>query len=414
VNAASFAFQANVQNMTSTQGILLSLNGTSLSNFSLNNSALSANLNLQNGLNTIVLKATNACGTDIKTITIFYNNCTAPVVTISSPANANGTVATAAYTFTAAIQNITNAQGLMLSLNGSALTNYTFTNGQLSASVNLVSGMNTFVINATNACGTDMKSLSLNYLNCTAPNVQITNPMSNNLSVTNASYTFQANVQHMSSLQGISLQLNGTAVSNMTLNNGVISANVNLNPGINTFVLSAANACGTDSKTATINYQACTAPQVTISNPMNTNYGVSNPVITFAANVTNMSSAQGILLTLNGSPINAFNFSNGQVTASITLSNGMNTISLSATNACGNDAQNRVIRYEPCSAPVVTINNPSGSNYTATTNSISFAASVQNMTNAQGLTLTVNGVSVSNLDLFLRLFRYQQVTTALS
>jgi hypothetical protein len=395
VNAASFAFQANVQNMTSAQGILLSLNGTSLSNFSFNNGTVSANLNLQNGLNTIVLKATNACGTDIKTITIFYTNCTAPVVTISS--TANGTVATAAYTFTAAIQNITNTQGLLLSLNGSSITNYTFTNGQLSASVNLASGMNTFVINATNACGTDMKSLTLNYLNCTAPIVQISNPLSNNLSVTNAAYTFQANVQHMSSLQGISLQLNGTAVSNATLNNGVISANVNLNAGINTFVLSAVNACGTDSKTATINYQACTAPQVTITNPLNTNYGVSNPVITFAANVTNMSSVQGISLTLNGSPISAFNYTNGQVTASITLSNGMNTISLSATNNCGNDAQSRVIRYEPCVAPVVTINNPSGINYTATSNSISFAASVQNMTNAQGLSLTVNGVPVSNV-----------------
>ena len=395
VNAASFAFQANVQNMTSAQGILLSLNGTSLSNFSFNNGTVSANLNLQNGLNTIILKATNACGTDIKTITIFYTNCTAPVVTISS--TANGTVATAAYTFNAAIQNITNTQGLLLSLNGSSITNYTFTNGQLSASVNLASGMNTFVINATNACGTDMKSLTLNYLNCTAPIVQISNPLSNNLSVTNAAYTFQANVQHMSSLQGISLQLNGTAVSNATLNNGVISANVNLNAGINTFVLSAVNACGTDSKTATINYQACTAPQVTVTNPLNTNYGVSNPVITFAANITNMSSAQGILLTLNGSPISAFNYTNGQVTASITLPNGMNTISLSATNNCGNDAQSRVIRYEPCVAPVVTINNPSGINYTATSNSISFAASVQNMTNAQGLSLTVNGVPVSNV-----------------
>ncbi|MEI8116528.1 MAG: hypothetical protein WCH03_03225 [Flavobacteriia bacterium] len=397
VNAASFAFQANVQNMTSSQGILLSLNGTSLSNFSFNNGTVSANLNLQNGLNTIVLKATNACGTDIKTITIFYTNCTAPVVTISSPANVNGTVATAGYTFTAAIQNITTTQGLLLSLNGSSITNYTFTNGQLSASVNLASGMNTFVINATNACGTDMKSLTLNYLNCIAPIVQISNPLSNNLSVTNAAYTFQANVQHMSSLQGISLQLNGMAVSNATLNNGVISANVNLNAGINTFVLSAVNACGTDSKTATINYQACTAPQVTITNPLNTNYGVSNPVITFAANVTNMSSVQGILLTLNGSPISAFNYTNGQVTANITLSNGMNTISLSATNNCGNDAQSRVIRYEPCVAPVVTINNPSGTNYTATSNSISFAASVQNMTNAQGLSLTVNGVPVSNV-----------------
>jgi hypothetical protein len=395
VNAASFAFQANVQNMTSAQGILLSLNGTSISNFSFNSGTITANLNLQNGLNTIVLKATNACGTDIKTITIFYTNCTAPVVTISSPAN--GTVATAAYTFTAAIQNITNAQGLMLSLNGSAVTNYTFTNGQLSALVNLASGMNTFVINATNACGTDMKSLNVKYLNCTSPIVQITNPLSNNLSVTNGSYTFQANVQHMTSLQGVSLQRNGSAVSNLSLVNGVISANVTLSIGINTFVLSAANACGTDEKIQSINYVPCSAPQVTITSPTNTNFGVSNPIVNFQATVSNMNSNQGISLNLNGNPITNFVYLNGQVSATITLSSGMNTISISATNTCGNDAQNRVIRYEPCVAPVVTINNPSGANFTATSNSISFAASVQNMTNAQGLSLTVNGVPVSNV-----------------
>ena len=397
VNAASFAFQANVQNMTSAQGMLLSLNGTSISNFNFNSGTVTANLTLQNGLNTIVLKATNACGTDIKTITIFYTNCTAPVVIISSPTNANGTVASAAYTFGAAIQNITNQQGLMLSLNGSAVTNYTFTNGQLSAAVNLASGMNTFVINATNACGTDMKSLTVNYLNCTAPIVQITNPLSNNVSVTNASYTFQANVQHMTSLQGVSLQRNGSAVSNVSLVNGVISANVTLSIGINTFVLSATNACGTDEKIQSINYVPCTAPQVTITSPTNNNFGVSNPAVNFQATVSNMNSNQGLSLSLNGNPITNFVYLNGQVSAMITLSSGMNTISLSATNTCGNDAQSRVIRYEPCVAPVVTINNPSGSNYTATANSISFAASVQNMTNAQGLSLTVNGVPVSNV-----------------
>jgi hypothetical protein len=397
VNAASFAFQANVQNMTSAQGMLLSLNGTSISNFSFNSGTVTANLTLQNGLNTIVLKATNACGTDIKTITIFYTNCTAPVVTISSPTNTNGTVASAAYTFTAAIQNMSNQQGLMLSLNGSAVTNYTFTNGQLSAAVNLVSGMNTFLINATNACGTDMKSLNVNYVNCTAPIVQITNPLVNNVSVTNASYTFQANVQHMTSLQGISLQRNGSSVTNVSLVNGVISANVTLSIGINTFVLSAANACGTDEKIQSINYVPCTAPQVAITSPANTNFGVSNPTVNFQATVSNMNSNQGLSLSLNGNPITNFVYQNGQVSATITLSSGMNTISLSATNTCGNDAQNRVIRYEPCVAPVVAINNPSGSNYTATSNSIAFAASVQNMANAQGLNLTVNGVPVSNV-----------------
>lgn len=397
VNAASFNFQANLQNISSTQGILFSLNGSTITNFNYSNGALTSTLTLQSGLNTIVLKATNACGTDIKTMTVFYNNCVAPIITVSNPSLNNGTVSNPTFTYTANIQNSTNTQGILLSLNGTAISNYTFNNGQLSANINLVAGVNTFVLTVSNACGSDMKTGTVTYLNCSVPSVSITSPASSNDNVTNAAYTFQASVQQMSSSQGISLALNGVPVPNFTYANGQVSASVNLTPGINTFVLSATNACGSDSKTQVLTYTACTAPQVTILNPVNNNFGVSNPLINFQASYANINSNQGISLSLNGNPITNFVLLNNQISASITLSNGMNTILLTATNDCGNDAQNRVIRYEPCIAPVVTINNPTGSNYTATTNSIPFVASVQNLTNAQGLSLTVNGIPVSNI-----------------
>lgn len=400
VNAASFAFQANVQNMTSAQGILLSLNGTSISNLSFNSGTVTANLNLQNGLNTIVLKGTNACGTDIKTITIFYNNCIAPVITVSMPTNSSGTVSSAAYTFSANIQNITNGQGILLSLNGSAITNYSFNNGQLSALVNLTSGLNTFVLNATNTCGTDMKSLNVKYLNCTAPIVQITNPLSTNLSVTNAAYTFQANVQHMTSLQGISLQRNGSSVSNVSLVNGVISANVTLSIGINTFVLSAANACGTDEKIQSINYVPCVAPVVTINNPSGPNFTATTNSFPFAASVQNMTNAQGLSLTVNGVTVSnvQFNPSSGLVSATVSLSTGNNSIVLSANGACGSDSKTVNVAYNPCIAPVVSISNPSSNSITVSTNNFAFTANVQNATLPQ-INLNLNGSNVSNFNL---------------
>jgi hypothetical protein len=395
VNAAQFAFQANVQNVSNTQGILLSLNGTTISNFTLTNGVISANLGLQNGLNTIVLKGTNACGTDIKTVTIFYSNCVAPIITVSAPSINAANVNMASFTYTANIQHVPTNQGIILTLNGVAITNYFYSNGQLSANVTLSPGVNTFHLSVSNACGSDMKNNSVTYLNCQTPNVTIVSPATNNVTVSNATYTFHATAPQMTSLQGISLLHNGNSVSNLVFANGQVSAVLALSPGINTFVLTATNACGTDSETRTIQYSACTAPTVAISNPVNTNYGVSNPVISFAANVSNMSSSQGISLTLNGTAITNFNYSNGQVTASITLSNGMNTISLSATNACGNDAQSRVIRYEPCNPPVVTITNPSSITLTANSNSLSFNGSVQNVTSGQGVSLTVNGTPVS-------------------
>ena len=397
VNTADFNFQADLQNITSTQGILFSLNGSTISNFTFNNGALTSTLNLQVGLNTIVLKATNACGTDIKTMTIFYNQCVAPIIAVSSPLLNNVTVSNPTFTYSATIQNSTSAQGILLSLNGTAISTFTFNNGQLSANINLAAGVNTFVLTVSNACGSDMKTATVNYLNCSVPSVSITSPASSNIDVTNAAYTFQSNVQQMSSSQGISLALNGVAVPNFTFVNGQVSANVNLTPGINTFAITVANACGSDSKTQVLSYTACTAPQVTILNPLNTNFGVSNPVINFQASYAHINSNQGISLSLNGNPMTNFVLLNNQISATITLSNGMNTILLSATNACGNDAQSRVIRYEPCIAPIVTITSPTGINYTAASSTMSLSANVQNMTNAQGLSLTVNGVPVSNI-----------------
>ena len=399
VNTASFAFEANVQNMTSAQGILLSLNGTSISNFNFNSSTLTANLNLQNGLNTLVLKATNACGTDIKTITIFYTNCTAPVVSISSPTNINGTVASAAYTFSAAIQNITSSQGVLLSLNGAAITNYSFTNGQLSASVNLASGMNTFVVNATNACGTDMKSLNVKYLNCTAPIVQITNPLSNNITVSSALYSFQANVQNMTSLQGISLQLNGSTVSNLSLTNGVVSANVSLITGNNTFELTAVNSCGTDSKTVYVKFEECLAPVVSISSPLTTNSSVTNASFNFTGTILNIGTGQGINLTLNGNIIPNASFVNGQISANLNLTSGVNQIVLSAVNNCGSDSQTTSITFDQCIPPVVSIQNPLDLFYGVSNPIFPFQATVLNMPSTQGINLTVGGSPVNNFSL---------------
>jgi hypothetical protein len=397
VNAAIFAFQANVQNMTSAQGILLSVNGTSISNFSFNSGTVTANLKLQNGLNTIILKATNACGTDIKTITIFYTNCTAPVVTISSPTNANGTVASANCTFTADIQNITNAQGLMLSLNGSAITNYTFTNGQLSASVNLASGLNTFVLTATNACGTNSETRTIQYNACTAPLVAITNPASISSTVSNASFAFSAAVQN-ASLQELSLTVNGVSVGNLNLLNGQLSTMVTLSNGSNEVVLSAINACGTASKTVNIKFEECFAPIVSISNPTSVNSTVSIASFTFNAEIQNIIGGQGINLTLNGIVIPNASFSNGQLSAVVNLANGQNEFVLSASNSCGTDNKTVTITYEQCVAPIVSILNPVDLFYGVNSSIFPFQATIEHMTSSQGISLTVAGNTVSNFN----------------
>ena len=397
VNSPVFAFQANIQNMTTSQGVLLSLNGTTLSNFTLTNGLLTASLSLQNGLNTIVLKGTNACGTDIKTITIFYNNCIAPVITVSNPTNSTGIVTSAAYTFSANIQNITSGQGILLSLNGSAITNYSFNNGLLSALVNLTSGMNTFLLTATNACGTDTETRTIQYNACTAPTVVITNPASISSTVSNASFAFSAAVQN-ASVQELSLTVNGVSVSNLNLLNGQVSAMVPLANGNNEVILTATNACGTATKTVYIKYEECLAPIVSITNPTSANSTVSTASYTFNAEIQNSGGGQGINLTLNGMVIPNASFSNGQLSAVVNLANGQNVLVLSASNSCGTDNKTVTITYEQCVAPIVSILNPVDLFYGVNSPIFPFQATIQNMSTSQGINLTVSGSTVSNFN----------------
>jgi len=397
VNAASFAFQANIQNITTSQGVLLSLNGTTLSNFTLTNGLVTASLSLQIGLNTVVLKATNACGTDIKTITIFYNNCTAPVITVSSPTNSTGIVTSAVYTFSADIQNITSGQGILLSLNGSAITNYSFNNGLLSALVSLTSGMNTFVLNATNACGTDSETRTIQYNACTAPSMTITNPSSMSSTVSNASFAFSAAVQN-TNLQELSLTVNGVSVSNLNLLNGQVNAMVPLANGNNEVVLTATNACGTDTKTVYIKFEECLFPVVSISNPLTANTSVTNASFNFTGAIQNIGNGQGINLTLNGNIIPNASFTNGQISAVLNLTNGINQIVLSAVNSCGSDSQTTSITFDQCIPPVVSIQNPLDLFYGVNSPIFPFQATIQNMPNNQGINLTVSGSTVSNFN----------------
>ena len=118
------------------------------------------------GVNTFVVTATNSCGTDTETITITYQPCVAPIISILAPASNGTTVATAAFTFTATILNSNNGQGIGFTQNGRAINgvNFNTANNTLSTGVTLVPGVNTFIVTATNSCGTDTETITINYV----------------------------------------------------------------------------------------------------------------------------------------------------------------------------------------------------------------------------------------------------------
>ena len=72
VNTNVFALQANITGVTSSQNIVLKVNGISQP-FSFSNGILTATPNIQAGVNSVVIKASNSCGQSTATITVNYS-----------------------------------------------------------------------------------------------------------------------------------------------------------------------------------------------------------------------------------------------------------------------------------------------------------------------------------------------------
>jgi len=380
----AFNLSALVQNSTN---ITLTNNGSTINyNFNNQTGSLQAATTLSQGVNTFVITANNTCGTDVETFTVNYNPCTAPQITLVNPSNSITTALNQTFNLSALVQNSTN---ITLTNNGSTI-NYNFNSqtGSLQATTTLSQGLNTFVITGINTCGTDVETFTVNYNPCVLPQISLVNPMNSNSTVSNQAFNLTALVQNSTN---ITLTKNGSTINyNFNSQTGSLQAATTLSQGVNTFVITGINTCGTDVETFTVNYNPCVAPQVTLVNPNDVNYTTGNQNLNLSSIVLNSSN---ITVTKNGTTIN-YNFNNqtGSLQAATTLNQGVNTFVITAINACGTDVETFNVNYNPCVAPQITLVNPSNSITTANNQAFNFSALVQNSTN---ITLTKNGTTIN-------------------
>jgi hypothetical protein len=346
VSLSALRLKATIDNITSKENISVTLNGRQVSTTSFNSTTNTADISLQlsYGTNTIIISATNNCGSDSETIIINLNDCISPIVTINGR---NSTVSAAAYSLSASILNMPSREGITVTLNGSP-QNFTFSNGQLTSNINLQVGENNLIVSAVRNCGSDSKTIIINLNDCIAPIVTING---RNSTVSAAAYSLSASIVNMPSREGITVTLNGSP-QNFTFSNGQLTSNINLQAGENKLIVSAVRNCGTDSKTIIINLNDCITPIVTINGR---NFTVSAAAYSLSANIVNMPLKAGITVTLNGSP-QSFTFSNGQLTSNLNLQVGENKLIVSAVRNCGTDSKTISIIYttpKPIPKPAV-------------------------------------------------------------
>lgn len=405
---------ANILNISSASQINMTINGASTNNFSFNaqNSTLTANINLVEGNNVVVITATNNDGSDAKQTNIIYQKPQveqAPIVDITVPNVSPFTTNIAQQNLMAVVYNVNSANQINVNVNGSTVNNFSYNvnTHQLQMNVNLIEGANVVTITATNSAGSDYETQTILYRKPTTqtpPVVTIVDPIQSPYTTFNSSYLVQAHIQHINGAQDITVKINGISTQNFNYlsSNQQLSINAGLNLGSNTVQITATNSAGQDTETTTIIYKrqtSATPPVVHITDPA-TNITVSSSQYNLSAIVQNVNNSSNIDLVINGVGVNNFNYDENTLTLNHTLNfstPGVYTVLIVANNDAGSESDNVNITYQPVAQqklPEVIYLQPTN-NITVNTPAYTLKAKVLHVDTKSQITLTRNGQTVS-------------------
>ena len=320
-------------------------------------------------------------------------SCPKPIIKFSNSYRDNSVSTSPQFTINASVTNVAGMSNISLLNSSNIMVPYSYNSysNQLSANVILNPGINIFTLTATNECGLDQKTITIQYKDCIDPSLTFINPSSERTRVTYPSFTFSATINGIQSTQGILVYQNGVLLNNISFNptTHILQSNVTLQPGLNTFTVSLTNNCGSTSSSTSVTYENCIKPRITSTNPI-TNTVVSLPALRLKATIDNITSKENITVKINGRQVSTISYNTTTKTADISLqlSTGTNTIIISANNNCGSDSETIIINLDDCITPVVTIN---GRNTTVSTAVYSLSARIVNMPSREGITVTLNG-----------------------
>jgi len=417
-NLPNGTLSAQIQNVTDPNQILFTVNGQRHMDFSFDPNLGTFNYNpmLVGGNNYYYLSATNATGTDSKSMDIVYTPSTvpAPVVTIQVPYNNPFITSTNYILIRARVDNVNFPNQIQVSMNGSNLNSfvYNLSTRILEFSAPLTNGNTSFVISASNSGGSDSKQLTVEYTQPMLPRpiVNIIYPIGNPYGTSASGLTVNATVVNVTSASQIAVTMNGAPVTNFVYSpvSKALQFEANLNPGNNDIRITATNNGGYDAKSLEAVYTpvVVSPPLITFVVPVNNPFISPMSPLPIKATVMNVTMASQIQVIVNGVNLYGFGFSlsTHTVTFNALLNPGMNTINILAANDGGSDNKNMSVKYVPGSGdaglprPIVTFVQPSPSPYTTTVNSVSVEAKVVNVNSVRNIHLQINGATSTNLN----------------
>ena len=423
VTTPSYFVRARVQNVSSAAQINVWVNNVPTTNFTFNPSSQEVQLQtgLVGGANSFTVRGTNSAGMDEKSTTIIYrvsNPINPPVVNIISPLGNPAESSSPTAAVQATVLNVPSQQQISVFVNNQPLSVFAY-NAQthvVSFNAQLNEGLNSVRVVGTNQAGSAEDIQNIRYTKVVLiqpPVVTFVQPNPSPEEVQNSGYEMRATVQNVSMKNQILVRLNGAMVNPnaYSFNNATkeVVYNANLVLGSNVFEVTGSNTAGSDSKSAIVNFKkpevACDKPVVNFNQPSSNTLTVDQQQLTIGVTIQHVTSANQVVVTLNGSVVNnlAFSTSTRVLSGSINLSEGMNAIEIVATNRCGSTRASRSINYIPAQAPCVPPSisriNPVNQTIQVQEGTVSVMAAVVNIEEASGVEVQVNGSTVaSNFD----------------
>ena len=424
---------AKIENLGLNGNILNLVNGQSNPsfNYNANTGIFETNIMVAEGKTEIEIIASNSIGNANDKVTIYYNykdptSVPEPEVTITTPNSKNTVSSTSVVNIQAEIKHVVSSTKVIYKVNNVVNSNFNFiaSTNKFTATANLLEGPNRIEIIGSNERGVATDFVIIDYKKASVlpkPIVTVTNPTSSPFVSNNKNFDYVAQVQNVSSNSDITLNMNGaTKTFGFDANTGKVTASLALKDGNNTILIIAKNSSGSASATTILSYtapQTLPQPVVQITNPSSSPFVSTSSQTKMEATVLNVSDKNGIQVTLNNNSI-LFNYdaSANKVTADLSLVTGSNTVKVSATNASGNSADQKEIKYEVKSnptipAPTVVISTPAKDNYLSSDASFTAEAKVSNVQSDKDITVELNGKKLSN---FTLIKLYMSVTMPLT
>ena len=325
--------KAKIEHIENKRDIQVLLNTRTIRDVQSRDNKVEAEMRLKEGVNDIEIIAENKYGNDRKQWTIEYTLPQPPSIVMRNISDQQ-TFREDRLKLEATIKNIANKRSIKLFVNGVGARSFNWEADKFTAPIRLKEGRNSIVLKASNDYGREEINLQVNYLKPRIPNIDFVSH-DNNVAVSEKHITLKASLKNVDNKEDIQLSVNGKKTA-FTFRNGRLSSPLSLSNGKNKIRLTATTDESTIEKALTIQYKpAIKKPAIRFitANKMkkNTQHMTSKVV----AEVENVNSRGKIKLEVNGKNVNDFDFTNGQVSATIPLKMGLNTIRLSAENESG-------------------------------------------------------------------------------